>query len=259
LATDYSSVTEVTGTPITREALAMMWTRYAVAADYCAAKDVLEVGCGSAQGLGPIAATARFVVGGDYTESLTRAAQLHYQDRVHFVTLDGQRLPFKDASFDVIMLYEAIYYLADPGAFLAECRRVLRPGGTVLLCSANREWDGFNPSPYSHGYFSAAELGMMLREHGFDVRLFGAYPDDGGGAVRKAVRLIRQVAVRFHLIPKTMAGKALLKRLFYGKLATLGPELAADGVERAPLEPLAPAGSAAGYKVIYAVGSLPSR
>jgi len=258
LARDYSSVTEVTGEAVTREAVTMMWTRYATAAEYCAGKDVLEVGCGSAQGLGHIAAHAHYVVGGDYTCDLVEAASRHYGSRVRFACLDGQRLPFRDRSFDVVILYEAIYYLADPEAFVAECCRVLRAGGSVLICSANREWAGFNPSPFSYRYYSARELGALLERAGFRVQLFGAFPDSAESLVRQLVGLIRRIAVALHLIPKTMSGKALLKRLFYGKLVVLGHELTEGMANVAPLVPLDGATATRDFKVVYAIGVLPA-
>ncbi|MDP6054050.1 MAG: class I SAM-dependent methyltransferase, partial [Candidatus Latescibacteria bacterium] len=86
----------------------------------------------------------------------------HYRGLVPVLRLDGHSLPFKNDSFDVIILYEAIYYLKEVGCFLEECRRILRSGGHLLICSANKEWDGFNASPYSHTYFSISELNSIL-------------------------------------------------------------------------------------------------
>jgi SAM-dependent methyltransferase len=42
-------------------------------------------------------------------------------------------LPFPDASFDLVLCTQAFYFVPDPPAGVAEFRRVLRPGGTVLL------------------------------------------------------------------------------------------------------------------------------
>jgi len=42
-------------------------------------------------------------------------------------------LPFPDASFDLLLCTEAFHYVPDPAAGVAEIRRVLRPGGTVLI------------------------------------------------------------------------------------------------------------------------------
>ena len=48
------------------------------------------------------------------------------------ITSDG-RLPVPDESFDVVLSTQALEHVEDPAAYLAECRRVLRPGGRALI------------------------------------------------------------------------------------------------------------------------------
>jgi SAM-dependent methyltransferase len=47
------------------------------------------------------------------------------------------RLPFEDASFDYLLNSEGIEHLADQMSFLAECRRVLKPGGRLIITTPN--------------------------------------------------------------------------------------------------------------------------
>lgn len=251
---DYTQVTETPGDRITREALSMMWTRYEYAASLCGGKRVLEVACGAGQGLGYLAARASRVVGGDYTHGLLRTARKHYGDRVSLVRLDAHSLPFRDRVFDVIILYEAIYYLSEPVAFFVDCRRVLREGGVLMICTVNREWLDFNPSPFSTTYYSATELSDLLRAQGFTVELFGAFQVSTKSPRDRLVSFLKRAAVGLHLIPRTMKGKELLKRLFFGKLVTMPAELR-EGLERAcPLVPLDGGRPVSTYKVLYAIG-----
>jgi len=232
----------------------MLHTRYDYAAGFCHDKDVLEVGCGSGMGLGHLARHAQNLIAGDFTEALLLRAQAHYGKRVPLVRLDAHALPFKDASFDVIILFEAIYYLAHPKKFLDECYRVLRDDGVVLLCTANKEWKGFNPSPHSNTYCCAHELHELLLDRGFQTRIFGAFPTECCTIRDKMVAGMRTAAVRLRLIPGTMIGKELLKRLFYGSLVPLSPELSHGNTEPEPLTLLSPTAPAIGYKVLYVVG-----
>lgn len=62
---DYTSVTEITGCNVTSEQLQRMYARYRFASELCDDKEVLEVACGSGQGLGYLAKKAKRVVGGD--------------------------------------------------------------------------------------------------------------------------------------------------------------------------------------------------
>jgi ubiquinone/menaquinone biosynthesis C-methylase UbiE len=250
---DYTAVTEATGNRITREALSMLYTRYAYAAEIGAGRDVLEVACGSGQGLGYLARKAKKVVGGDYTGGLVEEAQRHYQGRIPLLRLDAHAIPFRASSFDVVILYEAIYYLAQPDRFLEECRRVLRDKGTLLICTVNKEWPDFNPSPFSTRYFSSRELAGLLEKHQFDVELCGAFPVARESAKDRMLSVLKRAAVSLHLIPKTMRGKEILKRIFLGRLVALPDELQ-EGIAdyRLPV-PILSGVNSSQYKVLYAV------
>ena len=254
---DFVSVTETPGHGVTREALSMIYTRYAYAAALCAGRTVLEVGCGAGAGLGYLATKATRVVGGDFTARLLSRARQHYGERIGLVRLDAQALPFRAHSFDVVVLYETIYYLERPDEFFEECRRVLRRPGVVLICTANREWLDFTPSPFSTRYFSAQELGTLLRRHGFQRELFGAFPTAPRSARDRAVSVLKRLAVRLRLIPKTVEGRARLKRVFVGPLTVIPPEILPGGAEQADLVPLHGTTPVREYKVVYAVGRLP--
>jgi len=253
---DYSTVTETPGTRVTSEAFKMLHSRYAYAAEFCQGKDVLEVACGAGQGLGYLARRTRHIVGGDYTHALLDLAHQHYRGRVPLVCLDAHSLPFRDQSFEVVLLFEAIYYLADPENFLQECRRVMRPTGVLLVCSANKEWYGFNPSPFSKRYFSAGELKWLLDSSGFNPQIYGAFPAAESTGSRRVIASVRKLAVRWNLIPKTMKGKEALKRLFYGQLVALGPEIDEHLAQPAPLYPISTTEAVTGYKILYVIGRL---
>ncbi len=250
---DYSTVTETSGHRVTKQAISMLYTRYAYAAGFCRDKDVLEVACGAGQGLGYIAKRARRVVGGDYTVALLKQAQRASGSRLPLLRLDAHDLPFRAASFDVVLLYEAIYYLTQPEQFLDECRRVLRPDGLLILCTVNPEWSDFNPSPFSARYFSATELAEVLSKCGFRVELQGGFPVTDRSPVDLLVSLVKRAAVAMHLIPATMKGKEFLKRIFYGPLVQFPPCIEDGMADYAAPAPLLPSSPTRDYKVIYAL------
>ncbi len=252
MTADFSAVTEQAGSGATAEQIEMMYARYQLAREMGRGKDILEVACGPGMGLGYLAREARRVVGGDCTASLVRTGQAYYRDRLPLLQLDAQALPFRDGSFDVVLLYEAIYYVPDAGRFAAEAGRVLRPEGVILISTVNREWPEFHPSPHSVHYFSAAELGDLLAAKGFCAEMRAGFPVEVRGVARRTVSVLRRAASRCGLIPRTLKGRAVLKRLFYGRMPPLPPELPEGGASR-PLIPVAP-GPVTAYKVLYAVG-----
>ncbi len=251
----YTTITETPGVGASREQLSMLYTRYRFAASFCKGKEVLEVACGAGQGLGYLARVAERVVGGDIDETNLRCAGERYRERpnVAIRKMDAHRLPFEGNSFDVILLYEAIYYLEHPDRFLEECRRVLRDQGMLLICTINKDWPDFNPSPFSTKYFSSRELIELLERHQFDVELYAAFPVAMKSTKEQIVSMLKQTAVALHLIPKTMKGKEMLKRIFFGKLSPLPPEVEEGMAEYAPPMPIFSDSSEGDYKVLYAV------
>jgi len=260
MSSDFSTVTELPGVGAHRQQRIALYTRYSFAGQFAAGKDVLEVACGAGLGLGYLAGTARRVVGGDIDDNNLRIARETYAGRPNVTVqkLDAQDLPFGDNEFDVVLLYEALYYLEQPERFLAEAQRVLRPGGVVLVVSVNCEWSGFNPSPFSVRYLSASQLAEAMRAAGFEPDIKFCFVDKPKGFIGNAISSVRRAAVRMHLIPKTMRGKELLKRIFYGRVNPLERELQDGSETPAPLQ-AAPVddGPVTDFLVIYAAGKLP--
>ena len=219
-------------------------------------KRVLEVASGAGFGLGCLDSVAKMVVGGDYTSNLLRVAHSHYGERLPMVQLNGERLPFENATFDLVLLFEALYYLPDVERFITEAQRVLDEGGRLLIASANREWDEFAPSPNSTRYLSATELIELLKRGGFnDVECLGAFHTGGGGSVQTIVSVVRRVVVALHLMPRTLEGRAKLKRLVYGGLEPLPAEIEASVPAPGPLNHVGSDGaSVTDYKVLYCAG-----
>ena len=78
------------------------------------------------------------VVGVDLSEHMLAAAtELRdaspYAARIEFRVADAKGLDFDDASFDAVFSNTILHHIADPVPFLAEARRVLRPGGALLI------------------------------------------------------------------------------------------------------------------------------
>src|SRR5262249_48662341 len=155
-------------------------------------------------------------------------------DRVPTRVFDAQALPFADGSLDVIIIFEALYYLPEPSAFVAECRRVLRPGGHVMLTNSNKDMPDFNPSPYSQTYHGVVELGRLFNSANFSTAFFGYWTYETAPIWQRALVPVKRAIVALNLMPKTMDGKKLLKRIVFGKLIPMPVEIAKGMVDYAP-------------------------
>jgi ubiquinone/menaquinone biosynthesis C-methylase UbiE len=252
----FESVTELAGEPVSAEQIERMHHRYKWAANLAAGCDVAEVACGSGPGLGLLAGAARSLEAGDLSPAILARARRHYGLRVKLDTFGAESLPYGDASKDVLILFEAIYYLRDASRFVAECRRVLRRGGRVLIATANKDLADFNPSPYSQRYYGVVELAGLFARHGFACEFFGYLSTETVSLKQRLLRPVKRLVVRLGLMPKTMAGKRLLKRIIFGPQVPMPAELRSDsGVYNSPTA-LAGDQPDLRHKVIYCVATL---
>jgi SAM-dependent methyltransferase len=138
--------------------------------DRCAGRDVLEAGCGEGYGADLIADVAGLVIGLDYDEATVAHVRARYP-RVDMRHGNLAELPLPDGSVDVVVNFQVIEHLWDQPQFVAECLRVLRPGGLLLMSTPNRVT--FSPgrdtpiNPFHTRELNAAELTELLEAAGF--------------------------------------------------------------------------------------------
>jgi ubiquinone/menaquinone biosynthesis C-methylase UbiE len=98
---------------------------------------VLDLGCGAGHTALAVAPYVTHVTAVDLTPDMVAAAinlaELRGITNVTFKVADSARLPFADASFDVVTSRVAAHHFADVRASLAEAFRVLRPGGRCVI------------------------------------------------------------------------------------------------------------------------------
>ncbi|GAB3372155.1 class I SAM-dependent methyltransferase [Amycolatopsis echigonensis] len=139
---------------------------------HCADATVLEAGCGEGYGAGLIAQHARRVLALDYDVPTTEHVARRYPD-VAVARANLAYLPLRDGTVDVVANFQVIEHLWDQDGFLAECFRVLRPGGKLLVTTPNRLTftpDSDTPlNPFHTRELSPSEMDGLLRAAGFTV------------------------------------------------------------------------------------------
>lgn len=113
--------------------------RYVLAARIVAGKDVLDIGSGEGFGSSILAEAARSVIGVDISEDAVAHAQLKYgSPRLSFRSGSAMAIPLPDASMDVVVSFETIEHITGHEEMLAEVKRVLRPGGVLIMSTPDK-------------------------------------------------------------------------------------------------------------------------
>lgn len=96
----------------------------------------LDVGCAYGFLVGEARAAGFRAVGVDGSRwAAGRVADTAPEARGRVVVAHAERLPFADASFDVVSAFDLLEHVPDPAAVVAECARVLRPGGLLVAAT----------------------------------------------------------------------------------------------------------------------------
>jgi ubiquinone/menaquinone biosynthesis C-methylase UbiE len=105
---------------------------------------VLDLGAGTGRVGWPFVAAGDDYVGVDLSLGMLRAfIERAGRERVpRLVQADGERLPFRDATFDAVMLIQVFGGMRGWRRVIAEARRVLRPAGALIIGRAAAPADG---------------------------------------------------------------------------------------------------------------------
>lgn len=204
---------------------------YEEAAQRSQGLNVLDFGCNNGYGTNLIAGWAASVFGCDVSETALADARRRFPT-IEFCRIDGFSLPFADDQFDLITSFQVIEHIADTASYLAEIKRVLRPGGTALLTTPNaairldpgmRPWNRFHVREYRARELHQVLQGAFVR---VDIRgLFAAeelYQIEYGRC---------QKALALHRNPPPRARRGLANR-FAGVAKAMLPATAVHALRR---------------------------
>lgn len=123
---------------ITNDVLALGQTRIWRRAVLAAVKPlpgevILDLAAGTGTSSVPFAEAGAHVIPTDFSLGMLRVGRQR-QPHLPFVAGDGLHLPYRDASFDAATISFGLRNLSDRSAGLAEFRRVLKPGGRLVIC-----------------------------------------------------------------------------------------------------------------------------
>lgn len=135
--------------------------------------DVLDAGSGDGAAAASLAPYCRSLTCIDTNPRMIEAARERLAGFEHVRTqvADLHELPFDDASFDAVLMFHTLTYAERPARALAECARVLRPGGRLVLLCLNKHRQMEVTARYGerHAGFAPAAVRSLLSRAGLAV------------------------------------------------------------------------------------------
>jgi SAM-dependent methyltransferase len=190
---------------------------------------LLELGCGEGANLHHLreGGAARFGV--DFSLDKARFAQQATAART--VAADAARLPFADGAFDALLIRDLLHHVPAPEAVLAEARRVLKPGGRLMLVEPNRASPlillqaALVPAERGVLRSTATRLGALIGaaglrvvrqgvEHPFPVERVLLHPALGAPALARSPHVARALDALERLAQRLLPARAWMYLVF---------------------------------------------
>jgi ubiquinone/menaquinone biosynthesis C-methylase UbiE len=121
--------------------------RYGIAMPFITNKVVLDIACGEGYGSKLIAANAHKVYGVDIDPvTVQNAINKYTAPNLSFIRGSADNIPIADTSVDVVVSFETIEHHDKHEEMMTEIKRVLKPGGIMIMSSPEKTGDvSFNP------------------------------------------------------------------------------------------------------------------
>lgn len=143
--------------------------------------DLVDLGCGMVP------------LYGAYRDLVTSVTCVDWPNTMHpspYLDLEAdltQPLPLPDAAYDTVLLTDVLEHLPRPDAIWAEIRRILRPGGVVIVGVPFLYW--LHEQPHDYHRYTNFRLQMFADDHGFEVVELAPY----GGPTDVAADMIAKI------------------------------------------------------------------
>ena len=120
----------------------------------------LDIGCGAKQYEKLFKKTSEYI-------GIEIETDLQKKREIADYFYDGKKIPFKDESFDSILSFQVLEHIFEPQDFLSEAKRVLKPGGYMLI-TVPFMWDE-HEKPYDYGRYTSFGLKHLFNKNSFEV------------------------------------------------------------------------------------------
>jgi len=162
--------------------------RYLFAKKFVKNKIVVDVACGNGFGTYILARSgAKFLYGIDNDKVVISYAKQKYKDdNIKFIPGNAEKIPLRSNLADVIVSLETIEHLKYPKKFLKEAKRIIKPGGLLVLSTPNGEVS-YEDNLFHIKEYTFSELNILLSDFSRKV-FYGQRP-----VYKRVVRLYKGI------------------------------------------------------------------
>jgi SAM-dependent methyltransferase len=179
--------------------------RYAFASCFLEGKEVLDIASGEGYGSDLLSKVAKSVHGVDVDDlSVAHANRKYGTARLKFLAGDACSIPLEAHSVDAVVSFETLEHVEDQDTMLSEFKRILRPGGLVIISSPEKHaynQKNEHENPYHKKELDFQEFENLLKGHFRNVRMFGQYHLGGSAILPDQFRHQNAVRFRFSDLP----------------------------------------------------------
>lgn len=131
--------------------------RYAMACELAQQKTVLDIACGEGYGSRLLAQHAKDVTGVDIDQpSIEEATKKYAGDNIRFIQADVRKTALPDHTYDLVVSFETLEHIAEHETFLHEIKRLLKPGGRLIISTPDKK--EYSDKPNYRNPFHIKEL-----------------------------------------------------------------------------------------------------
>ncbi len=137
--------------------------RYKFACGFVSNSIVLDAACGAGYGSYMLSETAKQVFGIDISqESIDYAREKYSNTNITFEVMNIEKLKYPDNFFDIVVSFETIEHISSQETFLKEIKRVLKPGGKLILSTPNIETTSKGKAVHTPFHLKEVTLDEMI-------------------------------------------------------------------------------------------------
>jgi 2-polyprenyl-3-methyl-5-hydroxy-6-metoxy-1,4-benzoquinol methylase len=217
--------------------------RHLAAYDYASTlvvgKRVMDAGCGEGWGTQRLADHAASVLGVDYSDVAVAACRSKWDKaNLDFKQVDLTEAPGAGQQFDVVLNFQVLEHIDDPGPFLRGLRSRVADDGLLMLTTPNLLMS-FSENPYHVREYTAEELQALLGEVFGTVDIVGvqgnervtAFDERRKQAIERILRL-DPLGIR-NILPQWLINFAFARLAVLVRQQAKGPESTDDLIEPA--------------------------